>query len=496
MTPKTHDLLKELERINNSNMDSTILRKIVLAYGIKNANNLNILESTPQGRRSIEIRTDSIVNQTFDAVIRQKNQLSILTIQQKKEYYENYIEFGAKLLQEDYADGKLGKNFIFNIVQREVTIPIDKRENNYTRKKEISPIIVDLGLDNDSQNVKIVFNDNKNNGYHMGIVGTTGSGKTQLGLNIGTQILNQSKHTNLIFFDYAKGDVASNNKFVKDINATVIDAAKDGIPFNPFDIKEINDSKIEELKEIIVSNQARIGPNQKLELFEVLKQTYNKYETPDFNQVFEELKEFYGSQNKGYNVVVELFHKISIPNIFRRIEGRNHITSFLETNLIIDLHNIESTMSIKELVAFFILHKAYTEAIRLPDSQIDSETGMREIRSIIMIDEGHNYLSAKNPVLEKMLRELRSKGIAVIIMTQGYLDFKTKAFDYSEMMNWIVIMKSQIESRYVQTALNVSNDMAKDLQISISKLSPLSFYMRGLRSADNYPTRISSVPYN
>ena len=54
------------------------------------------------------------------------------------------------------------------------------------------------------------------------------------------------------------------------------------------------------------------------------------------------------------------------------------------------------------------------------------------LRHVIVIDEAHIYLKNKNAsiALEKMLRLLRSKGIVIIMLSQGAEDYKTKNFDF------------------------------------------------------------------
>lgn len=494
ITKETQDIINEFEEVTNDLLDKSELKKFIVAYGYKNY----VRGKYINDKRNIEVRAGTYTSDLFDALIKQKENISDLKYDVKKAYYEDCIEIGAKLIRTKMDKCKDKNTFILNLIRDSIDGYKGDFENESKRNKvwNSQTINIELGRDSNDNKIDINFNDSLNSGYHMGIVGTTGSGKSQLALNITSQIINKSSNTNIIVFDYAKGDIANNSKYVSDINAQVIDVFKDGIPFNPFNINNITDIKIEELKELIVSTQPIIGPNQKMELYEIMKRTFNENEVVDFNILNKEVKDYYRENNKDYNVLVELFHKISILDIFKNQSQANLLNSFMESNIIFDLHNIESTMSIKELVVFFILNKLYTEAIKLPDSKMDKETGMREIRTVIVLDEGHNYLKAKNPILEKMLRELRSKGIAVIIITQAFTDFKTKNFDYSEMMNWVMVMKSQIDSKSIQQALNVDVETSKELGVTIPNLPAFSYYARGVKDENNYVTLIQSEKYN
>lgn len=493
----TQFYFKVLEKELSNFIDSTIVRQLALAYGIKYyPRKIDLNNNEKNKQRETEIRSNYLVNPIFDSLIRQKNYN--LENKKKKTLYEDYLEYGAKLLYDKFQKNNNSDNFLLCLIDDDI-YDIDNTEDYSSQElQSITPeeIKICMGLDEDGKAVEIKFNSITNTGYNMGIIGTTGSGKTQIALKISSQVHEKSPNTNIIFLDYGKGDVATNKKYINDINASVINAITDGIPFNPFNIKDISNVKIEELKELICSNQPRIGPNQRMELFRVIETCYNKHKHVTFNIVYDELMEFYKEQGKESNVLVELFHKIVISDIFRSESNENEISSFLKDNIIIDLHNIDSTMSIKEIVAYFILHKIYSEAINLPDSKIDKETGTREIRTMILLDEGHNYLNAKNPILQKMLRELRSKGISVVIITQSFNDFITQEFDYSEMMNWVLVMKSHISAKDIQKSLCISSEASKMLQLEIPNMSPLCFYMRGLGENEELPILIKNNPYN
>lgn len=494
----TQFYFKVLEKELSNIIDSTLVRQLALAYGIKYyPRKIDSNNSEKNKQRETEIRSNYLVNPVFDSIIRSKNY--DLENKKKKTLYEDYLEYGAKLLYDKFQKNENNDNFLLCLIDDDIDIHFGNTEDNIGEElRSINPeeIKICIGLDEEEKEVHIKFNSIANAGYNMGIVGTTGSGKTQISLKISSQVHEKSPNTNIIFLDYGKGDVATNEKYINDINATVINALTDGISFNPFNIKDISDVRIEELKELICSNQARIGANQRMELFVVLKKCYDKYEHVTFDVVYKELIEFYREQGKESNVLVELFHKIVISNIFRNKSDEDMISSFLKDNMIIDLHNIDSTMSIKEIVAFFILHKIHTEAINLPDSKINKETGVREIRTMILLDEGYNYLNAKNPILQKMLRELRSKGISVVIITQSFNDFDTQEFDYSEMMNWVIVMKSHISAKDIQKSLCTSLESSKKLQLEIPNMPPLSLYMRGLEKNEELPMIIKSGSYN
>ena len=63
------------------------------------------------------------------------------------------------------------------------------------------------------------------------------------------------------------------------------------------------------------------------------------------------------------------------------------------------------------------------------------EKGIRGMRYVLLIDEAHVIFKEKKyqDILEKMLREIRSKGVSIIMLSQGIDEFNQSSFDFSSM---------------------------------------------------------------
>lgn len=450
--------------------------------------------------KGAEIPLSAIEDLLFDALIRQKFKIE-LTPKEKRQYYKAIIDYGAVILQQEdeYGDNS---NLLLKLAKE-----ADPMKLKYGQSKGRVPtvdlqgtaekIILDLGIDSSGASVSITWNDKDATGQHLCITGKTGAGKTQFALELLTQIKEESKgKINVIFFDFAKGDVAANLDFVDGIDAKVIDVSiEGGVPFNPFFMDEVTPKKIEELKDIFTSVQRTLGPKQSLELFDILEACYDRTSEPDIYTVYDVMNEAYEEQGKSKDVLVELFHKLVIPEIFPRANSEGLHRTLCDKNLIFDLHNIDSHMRIKELIAFLILNKIYTEAIRMKDSGVDPQNNTREIRTVVVIDEAHNYLNCRNKVLEKMVRELRSKGVAIILLTQGFEDLDQKEFDYSTMLNWIFLMKSDNDRASIEKALAINKELASKLSTEISTAETGKVYTRKLRSKDQGYLEFESKQY-
>ncbi len=71
--------------------------------------------------------------------------------------------------------------------------------------------------------------------------------------------------------------------------------------------------------------------------------------------------------------------------------------------------------------------------MNLEDSPIEDD--YKAIRYVILIDEAHVIFKEKKyqDLLEKILREIRSKGVIVVLLSQGIEEYNQKSFDFSSL---------------------------------------------------------------
>jgi DNA sulfur modification protein DndE len=121
----------------------------------------------------------------------------------------------------------------------------------------------------------------------------------------------------------------------------------------------------------------------------------------------------------------------------------------------------------------------------LPDSPI--ENNRRTIRSILVIDEAHNYLGQKNIFLERIIREGRSKGIVVFFASQSPNDYQQKFFNFQELLEFAYIFQCDgVSTNSVQDILGCNKKTAKDLQTEIARLEPFQVISRSFEKSEDY----------
>ena len=150
--------------------------------------------------------------------------------------------------------------------------------------------------------------------------------------------------------------------------------------------------------------------------------------------------------------------------------------------LLIDVHAMPV---LKELVAYLVIERLYKEMAVLPDSLV--RDGHRTIRSILVIDEAHNYLSQRNIFLQRIIREGRSKGIVVFFASQSPNDYQQKFFNFQELLEFAFIFQCEgVSAASVQDILGCSNKTAKDLQTEIARLEPWQVVARSPEKTEEF----------
>src|ERR1035441_226761 len=263
---------------------------------------------------------------------------------------------------------------------------------------------------------------------HLAIMGKPGVGKTQFLLKILTDIRIQSNYqTNFIYFDY-KGDVVDNARFqeLARVQPFRLLQGGQGLPINPFILPAYDEQTVNvsarEKAESFASISSKLGVVQKGALTEAIRAAYAKRAGaaspyPDFQDVFEIAVAAYEADGKKDDSLIEVLRDLSDFDLFWRHGSETApMDRVSNRTMLIDVHAMPV---LKELVASLVIERLYKEMATLPDSP--TTEGRRTIRTILVIDEAHNYLSQKNIFLQRIIREGRSKGVVVFFASQSQI---------------------------------------------------------------------------
>ena len=264
------------------------------------------------------------------------------------------------------------------------------------------------------------------------------------------------------------------------------------LPVNPFVLPDYSDQSISlsarEKAESFSSINSKLGAVQKGTLSEVIKSAYEnrsdkEIKYPDFNEVYDLAVLYYQMNNKKDDTLIEVLRDLSDFNLFwSHGDDIPPIDKLSNRTLLVDLHKMPV---LKELVVYLIIERLYKEMSVLPDSPI--QNGRRTIRTILVIDEAHNYLSQKNIFLQKIIREGRSKGIVVFFASQSPDDYQQDFFDFQSLLEFAYIFQSRgVSPAAIQDILGCSAKTARDLQVEISHLEPFQAICKGVDKTEEF----------
>ena len=121
----------------------------------------------------------------------------------------------------------------------------------------------------------------------------------------------------------------------------------------------------------------------------------------------------------------------------------------------------------------------------LPDSPVTE--GMRTIRTILVIDEAHNYLTQRNIFLQRIIREGRSKGVVVFFASQSPNDYQQEFFNFQELLEFAYVFQCDgVTANSVQKILGCSARTAKELQTEIARLEPWQVIARSQEKTEDF----------
>lgn len=402
---------------------------------------------------------------------------------------KNHIDSGAALLAKMFQEtGRSGDALIQRLV--------DEVEFAGRREQLGSGLDIFIGrtLLQRSDLVMELNNTAKHANSHLAIMGKPGVGKTQFLLKILTDIRIQSNYqTNFIYFDY-KGDVVENARFLELARVQSFRLLQGGqsLPINPFILPAYDEQTINvsarEKAESFASINSKLGVVQKGALTEAIRAAYAKRAGsaapyPDFPDILEVAAAAYEEDGKKDDSLIEVLRDLSDFELFWR-HGSDGAPMDRVSNrtMLIDVHAMPV---LKELVAYLVIERLYKEMATLPDSPMAE--GRRTIRTILVIDEAHNYLGQKNIFLQRIIREGRSKGVVVFFASQSPNDYQQKFFNFQELLEFAYIFQCDgVAAGSVQDIIGCSAKTAKDLQTEIARLEPWQAIARSQEKTEEF----------
>lgn len=334
---------------------------------------------------------------------------------------------------------------------------------------------------------------------HACIVGVSGQGKTEFTLDLLYQIREQNPDVSFTVLDY-KGDLSDTGSskrrmFEQHLGCRTVTAGSEPIPTVPFqDISGHNSEQYAaSVADFMEQVYPRIGTQQRLALRNCISALISM---PEFSGGFgfQALEDYLNEEREGKSDgLTEVISNLRVLRAFEETPSTNTPTSLIASSLLIRLSEL---IMDRTPVAFLVINRLYDEMRQLPEAE--RQGSIIDLRHIIIIDEAHNYLSVKNSPLARIIREGRSKGVAVFLATQSVSDLGRSDADYREFLSNAFFFKSQTKPQEIRALVGgqqlarvadqifdldtgqmlFNNNLQRNLKASILQAS--QFYRRGL----------------
>lgn len=304
-----------------------------------------------------------------------------------------------------------------------------------------------------SNNEEVIWTLNAPGGSpHSAFMGGVGSGKTRTAAFVLRSIAEQAG-VPLLAFDF-KGDMSDrHNALDKAFGATVLSPPQTTIPLDVFALSGTSRHGIvttaQRLRDSLSNlKQTKFGDQQRRRLNDALEEALRTRHPCTLEDVRDCLQTAYavaGAKEDGaVSTLVDLCRLPIFEPTFTPAE-------FFSRSWIISL-----PASVPELVRVTVVALLTDALERYINSMADAPTdaaGNRSLRVMCVVDEAHRILGARLPGLSNLIRLGRSKGAAVMLISQKPDDFEGEDDDFLAEMGMLVCFGTNAREAAVKRIL-------------------------------------------
>jgi hypothetical protein len=173
-------------------------------------------------------------------------------------------------------------------------------------------------------------------------------------------------------------------------------------------------------------SSSKLGGVQQDYLRDAAQRAYKNNKVVTIKTIKDELIKVYSENNRRPDSVNTLFNDLTQWELF---SPKLDPHSFFSQSWIIDVHR--ATDSAQKLVVFMMLDAIYNYYRSLPDSLLD-QNNCRALRLVLVIDEARRVLGFNQASLINLIRESRSKGVSIFLMSQSPQDYDGEEDNFLE----------------------------------------------------------------
>lgn len=487
---KNQDVVRSLTSKLPQGTKENVIARIALGFSLQQgkvftADDFNIYDSKGKEYKD-HILFDSKFKDFYIALICQYYGI-YKTDENIPKYIKLHIDHGLELMDKIFQDNYNYTFFDFlvdyiekgTLMLNDLSVSLDPIKNthqtiNKSFYSEMIKLNVGKTIDN-SDSVLLSINDTRlYNNCHIAIAGNSGTGKTQFALEFLTQIHDHSNgHVNFIYLDFKglkKDDINFMMPFFNTTKTEFINVPEVKFPVNPLtfidNVNEVNKNMGIDKFVDIVCKYSNLGPKQRGKLRDATIEAFIEQKAgsyPTISLINQKLLEVTGDKK---DTLTEIMDELSRYEIF--IEDSKNQSNFLNKNLYLSLSG-DLSNSVRFTSLFLIINYIYNTFMNMENSPV--ENNVKALRYVILIDEAHVLFKEKKyqEILEKLLREIRSKGVSVVLLSQGIDEYNQSDFDFSSMCEiafLLDIKDKNIKSmeKFLGISGNLSSKIARGME--------------------------------
>ena len=403
-------------------------------------------------------------------------------------YIKMHIDDGLELMDKFFeANGNHNAfDFLIQNIERGIE-SVEHTSNSFNAVENTNPSIsnktgfqnlikLNIGSDTEGVAINCDLNDTaKYNNSHIAIAGQSGSGKTQFALELLYQIAEATNgQTNFVYLDF-KGlnneDAERLRPFFTKTKTELINAPQKSFPLNPLGfIDNVNETnkKLGISKFVdIVASYYHAGTNQTMQLKDAVKSCFaNKKggQYPTMNEIYDEVR---NTSDADKSKLLRILEGLSDYSIFADESNKD----FLNKNYYFSLSgNLPDDIRFTSI--FLIINYIFQQFMTMADAPVVN--GNRAMRYVLLIDEAQIVFrdhKAKE-ILQVILEQIRSRGVAVVLLAQNVKEFNQPNFDFSSLcaLSFLLDIKDKNNLKLINKFLGFSDADAKKVIKSMEKI--------------------------
>jgi len=291
----------------------------------------------------------------------------------------------------------------------------------------------------DNSDVDIVLN-GQGTSPHIALMGKVGSGKTTTGLQIAAQIVSKSRIPAL-FID-PKGEFVIGGQLSERMDSIgfdihPIEVGNSPIPLDFLPSPEVGSVSIQnaamQFRDSIALCCKGAGNIQQDLLRTAIERVIRSSRIRNLEAVKKAYKYELELNNKSHDSIMSRLNELTGLECF---EPRLQPAEFFAGSWILSLKSLQ-TEELKRLVILLVLDALKT--FLLSQNEAPVVNGFRGLRHLLVIDEARKILAQKKyQSLVDLVRQGRSKGAAIILLSQDPSDFDAQADDFTTQLGTVI----------------------------------------------------------